>query len=153
MAACHCPCPCPCQPLLFFKIKVRPGSCRSYPIWSPWAYGQFWLSNMHNTLDFCFRPAKPPLKAQTYLQPHCDNGVFSNVYLSAGQHLDINIALLHFAASRGHLAMYEFFACWLAERLMYLWHCNSMFSWTHCASSAYRKTSWNLLETSFLVTS
>ena len=22
--------------LLFFKIKVRPGSCRSYPIWRPW---------------------------------------------------------------------------------------------------------------------
>ena len=46
----------------------------------------------------------------TYLQPHFRNGVFSNVYLSAGQHLDINIPLLHFAASRGHLAMYEFFA-------------------------------------------
>ena len=25
-------------------------------------------------------------KAGTYLQPHCGNGVFGNVYLSAGQH-------------------------------------------------------------------
>ena len=31
-------------------------------------------------------------KAQTYLQPDYGNGVFGNVYLSAGQHLEINIA-------------------------------------------------------------
>ena len=30
--------------------------------------------------------------AGTYLQPHYGNGVFSNVYLSAGQHLEVNIA-------------------------------------------------------------
>ena len=27
-----------------------------------------------------------PVTARTYLQPHYGNGVFSNVYLSAGQH-------------------------------------------------------------------
>jgi hypothetical protein len=26
--------------LLFFKIKVRPGSCRSYPIWRPCIYSE-----------------------------------------------------------------------------------------------------------------
>ena len=31
--------------------------------------------------------------AQTYLQPHYGNGVFGNVYLSAGQHYkEVNIA-------------------------------------------------------------
>ena len=36
MPACrHCCRRC-CHRLLFFKIKVRPQSCRSYPIWLPW---------------------------------------------------------------------------------------------------------------------
>ena len=30
--------------------------------------------------------------AGMYLQPHYGNGVFGNVYLSAGQHLEVNIA-------------------------------------------------------------
>ena len=30
--------------------------------------------------------------AGTYLQPHYGNGVFGNVYLSAGQHKEVNIA-------------------------------------------------------------
>ena len=30
--------------------------------------------------------------AQMYLQPHYGNEVFSNVYLSAGQHKEVNIA-------------------------------------------------------------
>ena len=30
--------------------------------------------------------------ARTYLQPHYGNGVFGNVYLSAGKHQEINIA-------------------------------------------------------------
>jgi hypothetical protein len=29
---------------------------------------------------------------RTYLQPHYGNGVFGNVYLSAGQHWEVNIA-------------------------------------------------------------
>jgi hypothetical protein len=29
---------------------------------------------------------KPLYHARTYLQPHYGNGVFGNVYLSAGQH-------------------------------------------------------------------
>jgi hypothetical protein len=33
-----------------------------------------------------------PLKAQTYVQPHCGNGVFGNVYLSCGEHYEVNIA-------------------------------------------------------------
>ena len=31
-------------------------------------------------------------KAGKYLQPHYGNGVFGNVYLSAGQHWKVNIA-------------------------------------------------------------
>ena len=30
--------------------------------------------------------------AQTYVQPHYVNGVFRNVYLSAEEHYDVNIA-------------------------------------------------------------
>ena len=29
-----------------------------------------------------------------YLQPHCSKGVFGNVYLSAGQHNEVNIAVM-----------------------------------------------------------
>ena len=32
------------------------------------------------------------LRAQTYLQLQYGNGVFGNVYLSAGQHYEVNIA-------------------------------------------------------------
>ena len=45
MAARHC---C-CRRLLFFNIKVRPRSCRSYHIWHPWVrqilsfFVKFWL--------------------------------------------------------------------------------------------------------------
>ena len=33
-----------------------------------------------------------PMMAQTYLQLHYSNEVFGNVYLSAGQHYEVNIA-------------------------------------------------------------
>ena len=32
------------------------------------------------------------VKAETYLQSHCSNGSIGNVYLSAGQHKEVNIA-------------------------------------------------------------
>jgi hypothetical protein len=35
---------------------------------------------------FCAKKLKENQMAGTYLQPHYGNGVFGNVYLSAGQH-------------------------------------------------------------------
>ena len=40
--------------------------------------------------------------ARTYLQPCYDNEVFGNVYLSAGQHLEINIAVMGVVDTFGH---------------------------------------------------
>ena len=31
-------------------------------------------------------------QARTYLQPHYGNGVLGNVYLTAGQHYEVNLA-------------------------------------------------------------
>ena len=47
----------------------------------------YWSSN----LSF-YQKNSADLNAGTYLQPHYGNGVFGSVYLSAGQHYEVNIA-------------------------------------------------------------
>jgi hypothetical protein len=41
---------------------------------------------VENTLEESEKTQSKVIFAGTYLQPHYGNGVFSNVYLSAGQH-------------------------------------------------------------------
>ena len=66
---------------MFYKLVVQTQVCN----YISGGYYEFWL---FKTISF-FRIVNI---AWTYLQPHYGNGVFGNVYLSAGQHLEVNIA-------------------------------------------------------------